>query len=205
MHLDGHFKDFEILEILKTGTNRDVDAVIGFLYRNYASFLAIYVQENGGNEQDADDLFQDVLLQFISSVRENKFRGDAAIKTFLYSINRNLWFNEMKKRDRSKVRELKYEKGQDQEVADAQETISQLESRKQIIDVVEQLGPDCKKILLAYYYENLSMREILELTDYDSEQVVRNKKYKCLKNLEQLLHQNPNLANQLKTVLQYES
>ena len=48
MHLDGHFKDFEILEILKTGTNRDVDAVIGFLYRNYASFLAIYVQENGG-------------------------------------------------------------------------------------------------------------------------------------------------------------
>ena len=42
-----------------------------------------------------------------------------------------------------------------------------------------------------FYYENLPMKEILEKTEYETEQVVRNKKYKCLKQLEQMLNENP--------------
>ena len=45
------------------------------------------------------------------------------------------------------------------------------------------------------------MKEILEQTDYESEQVVRNKKYKCLKQLEQMVNANPALRETLKNLI----
>ena len=48
------------------------------------------------------------------------------------------------------------------------------------------------------------MKEIVKNMNYENEQVLRNKKYKCMKNLEQLLSGNPALVKKLKTALQYE-
>ena len=60
---------------------------------------------------------------------------------------------------------------------------------------------NCKKILLLFYYENLSISEILDTLDYQNEQVVRNKKYKCLKELEQMITEKPLLKQTLKNLL----
>lgn len=84
---------------------------------------------------------------------------------------------------------------------DAGHSIADREGKAQVMKVVSELGDTCKKILLLFYYENLSMKEILEQTDYDSEQVVRNKKYKCLKQLEQMVNANPALRATLKNLL----
>ena len=67
--------------------------------------------------------------------------------------------------------------------------------------VLETLGDHCKKILVLYYYENQSMKEILAALHYENEQVVRNKKYKCLKKLEELIKNKPGLYQQLKNLL----
>ena len=45
------------------------------------------------------------------------------------------------------------------------------------------------------------MKEILSSTGYENEQVVRNKKYKCLKKMEELIKADANLYHQLKTLL----
>jgi hypothetical protein len=45
------------------------------------------------------------------------------------------------------------------------------------------------------------MKDILEKTEYETEQVVRNKKYKCLKQLEQMLNENPLLKESFKKAL----
>ena len=78
------------------------------------------------------------------------------------------------------------------------------ELRAQLMQVVESLGDTCKKILLAFYYENLAIKDILQTLDYENEQVVRNKKYKCLKQLEQLLAGQTQLSANLKSILLYE-
>ena len=72
------------------------------------------------------------------------------------------------------------------------------------MQVIEQLGDSCKQVLLAFYYQELSVKEMLSFLPYENEQVVRNKKYKCLKKLEELLNQDPSLASNLKTILNYE-
>lgn len=180
------------------------DEAIRELYRTQFSVARAYIKQNNGNDEDAEDIFQEVILSFIELVKKGKFRGESSIGTFLYAMTRNTWLNELKKRGRSKQRDIKFEKAKDQTEMDVSQLMVNRELKKQLLALVDSLGETCKKILLAFYYENLSMLEILDNLDYENEQVVRNKKYKCLKQLEQMLSSQPQLAANLKSILFYE-
>lgn len=199
MELIRNFPNDEIVARLRTGER--MDEVIKSIYRSHFESLAWYVQHNSGSRQDAEDVFQEVVVTFINLVQANKFRGESTVKTFLYSLNRHIWLNELKKRGRAIAREEKYSKGSEVVELDAGEYIAERETKNQVMELMEKLGETCKKILLLFYYENQSMKEILETLHYENEQVVRNKKYKCLKQLEQQLNANPTLKKTLKTWL----
>jgi RNA polymerase sigma factor (sigma-70 family) len=191
--------DSELLGAIKQANG--LDAAIRSVYRDHFENMARIVKNNSGNQQDAEDIFQEVVVSFIELVQNNKFRGESSVKTFLFSMTRHTWLNELKKRGRSEVRELKYEKAKDHLETDVNYVLAEREAKKQVMQAVEQLGDTCKKILVMFYYENLSMKEILANLEYENEQVVRNKKYKCLKQLEQMITSNPSLAQTLKNIL----
>jgi len=193
------FSDAELLANLQSGNN--ISDSIRAIYKEHFEQLSWFVINNNGNMHDAEDIFQEVVVGFIDAVQKNKFRGESSIKTFLYSMNRFAWLNELKKRGRAVKREFSYEKGQDKNEPDASQFIVRQEARTRVLEIVDQLGETCKKILLMFYYENLSMKEILQKTEYETEQVVRNKKYKCLKQLEQMLNEQPLLKESFKQAL----
>lgn len=193
------FTDAEIIDNLSR--NREVDSSLKFLYRSHYEFLGRYVVNNNGSWDDAQDIFQEVMVAFVNLVKAGKFRGESSIKTFLYSLNKNIWLNELKKRSRTQVREMKYEKASDKTEHSVNAALEAREANAGLMKVMGELGETCKKILLLYYYENQSMKEILTTLDYENEQVVRNKKYKCLKRLEELLTENKSLYHQLKNLL----
>lgn len=197
-----HFTDDELVKLIQEGDTSG--EIIRFLYRQYFEVLSVYVQTNSGALQDAEDVFQEVVVAFISLVQNRKFRGESSVKTFLYALNRNIWLNELKRRDRAGARNARYVKEGATEAPDAGQYIADREARAQLMKVVEELGDSCRQVLLLFYYENLSMKEILSHTRFENEQVVRNKKYKCLKQLEQLIKARPGLAQSLKSVLLYE-
>ena len=199
MEVVRNLPDEEIISGLKTG--KGMEDMIRSLYRGYFESLSWYVMNNSGSRQDAEDIFQEVVVSFIDLVQKGRFRGESSIKTFLYSMNRHTWLNELKRRGRAMAREEKYERGQDRVEMDTSHLIADREEKAAITALVAALGDTCKKILTLFYYENLSMREIVEATDYENEQVVRNKKYKCLKQLEQMLHEKPALKESLKNLL----
>ena len=191
--------DQEIIDNLLK--NRDTDASIRFLYRTHYEMLGKYVVNNSGSWDDAQDIFQEVIVAFINLVQAGKFRGEASIKTFLFSLNKNMWLNELKKRGRTQVREMKYEKASDKTDQGINTALEAREANAELMKIMEELGDTCKKILLLYYYENRSMKEILTSLNYENEQVVRNKKYKCLKRLEELIKENKSIYHQLKNLL----
>jgi len=194
-----NFPDSELVANLRAG--KRMDETIKTIYRNHFDSLNWYVMNNSGSRQDAEDVFQEVVMAFIDLVKKDKFRGESTVKTFLYSLNRHTWLNELKRRGRALAREEKYEKGQERIELDASHLISDREGKAEVIKLVGQLGDICKKILLLFYYENLSISEILDTLDYQNEQVVRNKKYKCLKELEQMITEKPLLKQTLKNLL----
>lgn len=193
------FSDTELVANLRSGAR--MDETIKAIYRDYFNALSWYVMNNSGSRQDAEDVFQEVVVSFIELVQKDKFRGESTVKTFLFSLNRHTWLNELKRRGRALAREEKYEKGQDETVTDVSHLIADRESKQQLMDLIAQLGEACKKILVLFYYENLSMKEMLDALEYENEQVVRNKKYKCMKQLEQMIKQDPALKQTLKNLL----
>jgi RNA polymerase sigma factor (sigma-70 family) len=199
MEVIRNFPDQELVGNLRAGQR--VDEMIRSIYRNNFDSLTWYVMNNSGNRHDAEDVFQEVVVTFIDLVQKDKFRGESTVKTFLFSLNRHIWLNELKKRGRTLAREEKYQNAQDKVIADTSEYIAERENRNEITRLVGKLGDHCQQILLLFYYENWPMKQILETMHYENEQVLRNKKYKCLRQLEQLLNSNPNLKNTLKNLL----
>jgi RNA polymerase sigma factor (sigma-70 family) len=193
------FTDLSLIQALRSDTIPD--EAIRHLYRTQFNLTAAYIRQNSGSDQDAEDIFQEVVLVFIEVLKKDKFRGESSISTFLYALTRNIWLNELKKRGRSKHRDEVFEKNKDKTDMDVGHLIVNREMKSQLMQLVETLGETCKKILLAFYYENLAMKEILKTLEYENEQVVRNKKYKCLKQLEQMLITDPVLAKNLKSLL----
>ncbi|HSC39020.1 MAG TPA: hypothetical protein VLD19_14155, partial [Chitinophagaceae bacterium] len=117
---------------------------------------------------------------------------------------RYTWLNELKRRGRSRRREDRFEKEKEAMAPDISGYMVHRELKTRLLQLVESLGDKCRKILLAFYYDSLPVKEILQSLNYENEQVVRNKKYKCLKQLEQMVSAEPGLTNNIKTLLEYE-
>lgn len=196
------YSDDELLSLL--GSGKAIDNPVKHLYEKYFYVLSSYIEQNQGSREDAEDIFQEVVLTFIDLVRKNKFRGESSVKTFLFAVNRNIWLNELKKRGRQLKRNEKFSVEQPDAEPGVEKMISNREARKQVFNIIESLGEVCKKILLAFYYENLPISEILTRLDYQNEQVVRNKKAKCMKSLEEKFSADPALAQKFKSALQYD-
>jgi RNA polymerase sigma factor (sigma-70 family) len=193
------FTDQSLIHSLRSEVNPD--EAIRYLYRSQFRLTAAYIKQNSGSEQDAEDIFQELVLVFIDILKKDKFRGESSVSTFLYSLTRNIWLNELNRRGKSKRRDEIFEKGKDKSDPDVSLLIADRETKMQLMKIVDRLGDTCKKILLAFYFENLAIREILQTLNYENEQVVRNKKYKCLKQLEQMMMAEPDLVKNLKSAL----
>lgn len=196
MKSNQQFSDSELIRCIKANTG--LNEAIGFLYRQYFDALSAFIIHNSGTAEDAKDMVQEVIVNFIDTVRNDKYRGESSIKTFLFAMTRYTWLNELKRRGRSDKREMRFETNRTEESRDMEITIEKREAQKQLIAVFEKLGAGCKKILTLFYYENLSIKEILEQTTYENEQVVRNKKHKCLKGLTSLVKNNVSIIENLK-------
>ena len=172
----------------KTERNKALEAI----YRANRDRICAYVVANSGTEAEATDLFQESMIAFYENVKKGTFKGDSAISTYLYSIAKYKWLNQLKK---NQVRS-----GHHAEAAsDQSETKGHLltlmdEERKDLIqEIIGLLGFDCKYILIESIYHNTPMKEIASEGKFTNEQIVRNKKYKCLKKLRDLMVARPGL------------
>ncbi len=198
MKVEGKFSDSELIMAVSDKTR--LNEAILFIYRQYSDIVSSFIINYGASEQDADDVFQETVIAFINIVQQGKFRMEASIKTFLVSVARNIWRNEQKKRMRTDFREQRFESGRAQSEDEINEWINESEKKRQLRDLVFKLGEPCRKLLMLFYYENLSMREILDHLPYENEQVVRNKKYKCLQQLTEIMKNHPSIAVSLNEI-----
>ena len=199
MNTKNNFSDSELVEAI--GVSEMLEQAIRQLYQDHGNITRSFIMGKGGTEQDADDIFQETIVSFIDTVQKGKFRQESGIRTFLISISKNLWYNEIRRRQRSGTREKLYVT--DNETVD--EVIDDLIGNRELKALLSQmlldLGESCKKILELFYYENLSMKEIVSQMHYENEQVVRNKKYKCLQQLTDKMKQNPQAAKQISELI----
>jgi RNA polymerase sigma factor (sigma-70 family) len=189
-------------EILLALQQQNIEKPVATLYNTYHATVQALVLAQGGSEADADDVFQDAMLSFVNTVKAGKFRGDSSIKTFFVSIARHIWFNELRSRQRRENRHQQLAVvSQDDVEVPAQTMFVRTNHLQQVFD---QIGDICKQILVGFYYKQLNMRQLLQQFSFENEQVLRNKKSKCLKKVKDILAGNPSLAEALQNQLYHE-
>ncbi|MEL7144744.1 MAG: sigma-70 family RNA polymerase sigma factor [Bacteroidota bacterium] len=127
-----------------------------------------------GTAEQARDIFQEGLIVLYNNLLEDKFQGNSAITTYLISICKNLWLNELKKAksfesDSSLVN-----------LIDEEELIVNVA----VVELLQsKLDPDCQAVLKAYYYDERSMEEISSQFGLSGAQSAKTKKLRCMKKL----------------------
>lgn len=200
MHAVEGYPDETLLKALMHP--EEMDNAIRSIYKSYYGLLENYILNNNGTKEDAADIIQETIVAFIEIVDQNKFRGDASVKSFLYAITRNLWLAEIRKRSSTENRNRIFEKAKDSTEEAAVNQLVQHEHYATIQLLFDKLGNKCKQLLLLVYYEDLSMSDVVkQMPDYQNEQTVRNKKYKCMKQLEQMINEDEYLRKEFKNAL----
>jgi RNA polymerase sigma factor (sigma-70 family) len=202
MKVNQNLDDQDLIELILTKKQQNM--ALNLLYKRHYGLLENYVLQNSGSSEDAGDVIQEVMLVFVQMITQGKFRGESTIKSLLYNICRNLWISELRRRKSTIARHEKYEMESEKAELDISESIARTENLKYIMKVFNQLGEQCKKVLQLFYYEELSMKEVCEKLNYSSEQVLRNKKYKCLKSLIEKTQSSPQIYKNLQKALRHE-
>ncbi|WP_207632767.1 RNA polymerase sigma factor [Foetidibacter luteolus] len=190
-------------EILQNLKSADINSSVTFLYSNYFEQVVRSIASTGGNRQDGADIFQEAVIVLIDKVKTGAFKQQSGVGTFLLAIAKNLWLHEM----RTRGRRVKREKMFMQDVPTGQEPESRVANpagRYSITQLLQSTGEVCMKILTGFYYQDKSMRELLEEFNYENEQVLRNRKSKCMKKIKDLLSADKNLLENLKNLSMYE-
>jgi RNA polymerase sigma factor (sigma-70 family) len=181
----------------------NIEQSVKKLYKKYFETIVTNICVTGGNQDDGADIFQEAVLILIDKVKTGQFRGESSIKTFLSAIARNLWLHELRTRSRRNSREHLYVNQEDE--ADESTTPVWEDGQTDALEkVMNQIGDTCKKILIGVYYEDKSMKELLDEFNYENEQVLRNRKSRCMKKLRELISNDTNLFKKLKSFLIYE-
>lgn len=167
--------DQQIIELLKIGKH---SKAFSKLYKNYPQVEKLILSK-GGSKEDAKDVFQDALIIFYEKVLNTDLKLTSAIATYLYSVCRFLWKDELLKRKGKHTVDLSFDFSSEEE-SEFIQAIEREEKFKQIESVLTQIGEKCLQILKLFYYDGLKMQVIASKIGLKSEKIAKNQKYKCL-------------------------
>lgn len=159
-----------------------------------------FVKNNRGNQDDGTDMFHEGIIVLDRNIREEKFRGEAPVKGYLYSICRFLWMNQLRKQERVDLVDP-IKPAQEQPDLDTPEVSFRSEERRNLLShLLDQLGEQCRKVLEMWKL-SYSMAEIAETLKLSNEANARKIKYRCHLALMEYLDKNPGMVKQLKDLL----
>jgi RNA polymerase sigma-70 factor (ECF subfamily) len=119
------------------------------------------------NHADAEDLVQETYLRAIQA--KDRLRADSNIKAWLFTILRNIWLNQLRKRRSGPQIVETMEDSPAKEVVETSRDsydiyVSNLE-RAQVRAAIEKLPIEFREIILLREYEELSYQEIASVLD----------------------------------------
>jgi len=152
------------------------------LYEYEFSKVVNLIIRHSGNVENAKDIFQDAIIILIEKVYSNKLDLTCSIKTYLYSICKYLWMDQV----RQNKRVMQMIKLFDKEYITNDISIyfhSTPGIFENVNSEINKLGDPCQQLLECYYYKQMSWEEIAIKLGYASAASARNQKYKCLERI----------------------
>lgn len=173
------------LQDLKEGS----DKVLQLVYEdNRSKFLNFAKRYNLPNE-DLVDIYQETYIAFYDNVMNGKITSfTSSISTYIISIGKYIIFDTLKKKKKTihpdfdiSILNNKDELTNNLDI----ETESLTTEQQLLYKYFATLGKKCKELLDLFYYRGFTIKDILEHTEYNSENVIKSTKSRCMKSLKE--------------------
>lgn len=166
-------EDQKIIELIKSQKH---DQVFTTLYK-YFPVVKKMILANGRRSEDAEDIYQEALIVFYKKAGSADFILSSSINTYLYSICRFMWIDQLKRQQKQNFVDIGKEYVNESEFVPEIETENQFKLAEKVIS---ELGERCKELLMLFYFQSVKMKDIATKMGYNSENTAKNQKYKCL-------------------------
>ncbi|MBO9204809.1 MULTISPECIES: RNA polymerase sigma factor [Niastella] len=166
--------DDSLLSQLKNEEN----AAFDYLYESCFPSVTKYIRQNTGSEQDAEDIFQESVIVLLSKIRQPEFLLTASLKTYMFSISKNLWLKKL--RDSRSVM-VAVEDCLPDMATDEKGTA--YGNGNDLLIWLKKLTANCQRILKAIFYFNEPMESLIIKMGWKNKHTASNQKYKCIEQL----------------------
>ncbi len=175
-------------------TNSNQDLLLGLVNGDEPVIVEIYkltffkvvdfVTKNNGYKEDAEDIFHKALLQLVARYNVRAFKIETSFVAYLFTVCKNLWRRELNNRKKRVINQDHIELvSEERDIALA---VLEQERFDLFKEKIENLSKNCIKIL-KMIFEGIPYKEIVEMKGYASENVVRQRVFKCKKKLIELV------------------
>ena len=158
------------------------------LYNRYRDEFLNFGRRYNLDKDDLSDVYQEAFLALRKRAVQGKLDAiDSSMKTYLFGIGKYKIFDMIKARKREVSYESQLHVVGDEVIEVEIDNEPQLTEKQVVLQkYLKQLGEKCRQVLTMFYYRGLSIKEIAEHAGYQSENVVKAQKSRCLKSLRQL-------------------
>lgn len=181
-----NYTNEKIIEGIRFGDRKIID----YVYEDCYPTIKFLITANSGNDQDAEDIFQDALVIIYKKINNNDLVLTSSFKTFLYSVCRNLW---LQKLDRKAISYGLLEKDNLENLQEIlQIDFEDIENVKYQIYQKHflSLGRDCQKIL-RMFLKKVPLEEIAETMGFKTAKYAKTRKYMCKEKLKNKILNDP--------------
>jgi len=187
--LKAELNEQALLKGLAQNDSRAVEA----LYKSHFSMIQHFVTNNNGSFDDARDIFQEAMITLYEKVQLDNFALTCQIKTYLFSICKNLWLKRLQQMGKYSAPLSAQE-----ETISVEEDMDRFEKKDAAFAIMDRalnsLGEPCKSLLEGYYLNKKGMQELANQFGYTNADNAKNQKYKCLMRLKKLFFAQYNIG-----------
>lgn len=171
--------DQELINRIRQGDRQALELV----YKANRTLIRRYVLQNQGTAQDAQDMYQEVILAFYQNVMTGKLAQlSGKLSTYLFKIAQNQWRNRLRDQQRMATADSI------DDTLLAQDEGNTVREDAYLNHLISRLGDRCRQILLSFYFDRLSMEAVARQVGLADGESARKRKYDCLDQLKKLAH-----------------
>ena len=173
----------------------DENTALRRIYKDFKdAFISFIQKDNKISNEEAIEIFQNSVIILYDNVIQGKVDKIDNIKNYLFTIGKNKAFELFRrKKKKTNYDDISYAYYIADEKDNNKQELETNISKMQV--VLRQLGDPCKTLLELFYFKKMNNSEIAVLMDYQNENTVKTKKYKCIQRARKLFIDAKALTN----------
>ncbi len=171
------------------GLLQNNSSIIDSIYKKFVPKVKNYIRTNSGNDNDAQDIIQEVLITIYNQAKTNALQLTCPFDAYFFLLCKRRWLNELKKSSNKEVTLQDENVSTDESVQEMTFQTEVFDKKQSLFDeMFQKLGEKCQEVLKLSFAIK-TMEEVAEKLNV-TYGYVRKKKSICIGQLTEMIQQS---------------